>query len=52
MTDVHLIERACALRATLFTSGRWAWGWRVALLDQIVLDSDLVMFVWFLVDEG
>jgi hypothetical protein len=25
------------------------WGWRVALLDQVVLLSNLLLFLWFLV---
>jgi hypothetical protein len=37
-----------ALNSGWFMPGLHVWGWRVALVDQVVLLSDLVLFLGFL----
>lgn len=48
MNGSHLIERASALNSAWFIPGLHAWGWRVALVDEVVLLSNAVLFLGFL----
>jgi hypothetical protein len=48
MNGSHLIEQAFALNGAWFIPGLHVWGWRVALVDEVVLLSNPVVFMGFL----
>jgi len=48
MNGAKLIEQAYALSCVWFMPGLRVWGWRVALVDEVVLLSNPVLFLGFL----
>ena len=48
MNGGSLMEQAYVLSGTWFMPGLCAWGWRVALIDEVVLLSNPVLFLGFL----
>lgn len=48
MNGTKVIEQAYALSSDWFMPGLHVWGWRVALVDEVVLLSNPVLFLGFL----